>query len=143
MTITRTLTVFSLTIAALITTDNTAQADRVQDIFRTVRKVQADFGGIARQASQRNFGPRQPAIGFPGGGGHKQTCPPPPPPQCVEYCVYYYSCHCGWKLYRCFQSRWQAVEAERRLQYDGYRTYIKVKRHGHHHGGPSIHYPRR
>jgi hypothetical protein len=131
MTITRTLTVFSLTIAALMTMESTAKADKLQDIFRTVRKVQADFGG-SRQALPRHGGQHGQQFLPPGGGCHKQICPPPPPPPCVKYCVYYYSCHCGWKLYGCYRSHWQANQAERQLQYDGYRTYIRVKRLGGH-----------
>ena len=141
MTFTRTFTIFSLSIAALMTMGTTAKADKVQDIIRGVRQIQAELGGRARQASPRHFGPQQPGYGYPGGGCHKQTCPPPPPP-CVEYCVYYYNCHCGWKLYGCYRSHWQADQAEPRLQYDGYRTYIKVKRRAHHGGGPRVHYPR-
>lgn len=134
MTITRTLTVLSLTFAALLYTSNTAKADKVQDIFRTVRKVQTNFAGGARNVSPRHRGPQQPGYGYPGGGCHKQVCPPPPP-RCVEYCVYYYDCHCGWKLYGRYHSRWQASQAERHLQHDGYRTYIKVKQTGGGHGG--------
>ncbi len=125
MTITRTLTVLSLTIAALLSSGNDAKADRLQDAFRTVRRIQADFGGGPQHSSPGYGQPQHPGFGYPRPGCERPPCPPPAP-RCV-YCVYYYDCHCGWKLYGCYHSQCSATSAERSLQHQGYRTYIKVK----------------
>ena len=104
------------------------------------------FNQIARQARGhaqtleiRNFGPgksfqarhgfhgakhwlpQPPNHCYPGVG----WCPPPPPPVCHVFKVYYYDCHCGWKLYGIYHQYWSAQSAVQTLQYQGYRAYMK------------------
>lgn len=87
--------------------------------------------GATSTASAAN----QNQFGIQSSFGH-QTLPYPGPkcnpcPPCrYLYCVYYYDCHCGWKLKGCFHSRYQANAVQQSLQFQGFRSYIKVKRIG-------------
>ena len=129
MTITRTLTVLSLSVAAFLSSAQTAKADTLQDIFRTIRQVQVNVGGqrTPTPSFKPGFQPGfQPGPVAPPRFG--TVCPPPPPQHCVVYCVYYLDCHGHWKLYGEFRSQWQANSAKYRLRNQGYRTYTRVKR---------------
>lgn len=69
--------------------------------------------------------PQPPSHCFPGGGSY---CPPPPPPVCHVFKVYYYDCHCGWKLYGVYHQYYAAQSAVQALQYQGYRAYMRQVR---------------
>lgn len=125
MTLTRTLAVLSLTLASLVAA-SPAHADTLQDVFRTIRQLQVNVGGVGAPNFRPPIQPgyRPGPVAPPNFG----TCPPPPPPVHCIYCVYYLDCYGHWKLFGEFRSKWQADSARHRLQNQGYRTYVRVKR---------------
>lgn len=132
MTFARTLTLLTLTLAALASSTQAAQANDLQKFFRTARTIQRNFQTPQHQASPGVGLPVPPGYERPGCPPH--VCPPPPPPRCVYY-VYYLDCH-RWELFGTFHSRYAANQAEWRLESQGYRTYTKMKHVGGYPGGP-------
>ena len=142
MTRTRTITTLILTVAALLTASQVAQAQNIKSMFQTARKVHAGISGNVRHNGS-NFGANhgftpvhhaKPYCAPRPVCPPKQYCPPRPPcpppvvcpPRCV-YCVYYLDCHNHWLHYGTYNSRFEASQAQRQLDFQGYRTYVKVK----------------
>jgi hypothetical protein len=102
----------------------------LHDVLLKVRRVSVKFGGSSRHHAGHDLGHHVPPSRCYPRPQCPSVCPPPRPvPHCL-YCVYYWDCHCGWKLYRCFPRRCDANTAARHLQLRGYRTQVQVK-----HGG--------
>ncbi len=93
--------------------------------FKSFKGFHGSHGPKHGSHGAKHWLPQPPNHCYPGGG----YCPPPPPPVCHIFKVYYYDCHCGWKLYGVYHQYYAAQNAVYTLQHQGYRAYVKRVRH--------------